>query len=448
MTTPSSPREDRAFALTNATVLTMRDQTPRVGHTLVVRDGRIDAIAPSAEYPAPRGLKTIDARGWFLLPGLADMHVHLLPVDEAQPDGTVDEALAFRRGAEFLRVFLAHGITTVRNMAGTPFHLKLREAVRRGEVAGPRIHTAGPILESRFTFPQLAQFGQLVTTADAARAAVREQHAAGYDCIKVYNDLDEEVYDAIVAVARECGMPVVGHVAYAKGLLGALAARQDSIEHFRAYDFALDTRRESPRARFAGWLHTDAARMKEVAERTAEAGTWNVPTLVVERAIAGSTAEAALPGWLPTWLTTALATDDTRDFVPAPYVDLIRAGLERRLELVAAMDRAGARLMAGSDCPGCALVPGRSLHHELALFVQAGLSPIRALRTATVDAAAFLGRSHELGCLAPGMLADVVAVGSDPSASMDALADIRGVVAAGRWHPLDVLTDPSPAGSG
>ena len=448
MTAASSPVDDRAFALTNATVLTMRDPACLPGHTLVVRDGRIDVIAPGAEYPLPPGIRSVDAHGWYLLPGLTDMHVHLLPVDEANADETADEAQALRRGADFLRIFLAHGITTVRNMAGTPFHLRLRAAVRCGDIAGPRIHTAGPILESRFTFPQLAQFGRLVPTADAARAAVLEQHAAGYDCIKVYNDLDEEVYDAIVAAARECGMPVVGHVAYSKGLEGALDARQDSIEHFRAYDVALDTRPQAPTERFAGWLYTDPARMREVAERTAEAGTWNVPTLIVERAIAGATADVMLPPWLPPWLAHALVTDDTRDFVPARYVALIGASLDRRLELLAAMDRAGARLLAGSDCPGCALVPGRSLHQELALFVEAGFSPLRALRSATVDAATFLGRSHELGALAPGMLADIVALGSDPSVSIDALADVRGVVAAGRWHPIDALTGHSAAADG
>lgn len=436
----STPLGATAFALTNATVLTMRGTETLSSHTLVVRDGRIDTLAPSTECPVPAGLPVIDAGGWYLLPGLADMHVHLLPIDATSADGTVDEDRALRRGAEFLRVFLAHGVTTVRNMAGSPFHLKLRDAVRRGDLAGPRIHTAGPILESRFTFPQLAQFGRLVTTAEEGRAAVRDQHAAGYDCIKVYNDLDPDVYDAIVETARERNMKVVGHVAYAKGLAGALAARQDSIEHFRAYDFALDTRPSQPAERFIGWLHTDATRIREVAERTADAGVWNVPTLVVERAIAAPAATPALPSWLPSWLEHALLTDDTRDFVPTPYVQRIRAGLERRLEFIAALDRAGARLMAGSDCPGCALVPGRSLHEELALFVAAGLSPWRALRTATTDAATFLGRSGELGRLAPGMLADVVALGSDPIASLDALRDVRGVVAAGVWHDADSLT--------
>jgi imidazolonepropionase-like amidohydrolase len=445
---PSPPIDDRAFALTNATVLTMRDQESLPRHTLVVRDGRIGAIAPSAEYPVPRGVYSIDATGWYLLPGLADMHVHLLPVNALNSIGVLDEDLALKSGADFLRVLLAHGITTVRNMAGTPFHLKLRDAVRRGELTGPRIQTAGPILESRFTFPQLAQFGQLVTTPEEARAVVREQHALGYDCIKVYNDLDPDVYDAIVEAARERGLQVVGHVAYAKGLSGALAARQDSIEHFRAYDVALDTRAVGPSERFAGWLHTDATRIREVAERTAESGTWNVPTLVVERALAARTPGTQMPHWLPPWLEQALILDDTHTFVPAPFIQRIRAGIDRRLEFVAAMDRAGARLLAGSDCPGCGLVPGRSLHEELTLFVAAGLSPQRALLTGTADAAAFLGRAHELGRLTPGMLADVVALGRDPRVSLDALADVRGVVAAGRWHTIDALTGHPSAAAG
>jgi imidazolonepropionase-like amidohydrolase len=427
-----------SLALTHATVVSTYDHRVLEDHTLVVRGSRIAAVTPSAEGH-PADATVIDARGWFLIPGLSDMHVHLLPVDVGPEHSASNEDEALDRGADCLRVFLAHGITCVRNMAGTPFHLRLRQAVRDGRIVGPRIYTAGPILESRFSFPQLAQFGELVTTPDEARASVVAQHAAGYDFIKVYNDIDPDVYDEIIRVSRERGLKIVGHVPYAKGLQGALAARQDSIEHFRAYDFALDTRPDAPAARFSGWLHTDAVRMREVAERTAEAGSWNVPTLVVERAIASPGKPTTLPDWLPPWLRHALETDDTRDLVPPAYIELIRGGLHRRLEMVSALERAGAPLLAGSDCPGCALVPGLSLHEELSLFVEAGLSPLRALRAATSDAAAFLGISHEVGALRSGMRADVVAVGADPRSSIDALRDIRGVMANGSWYPTASL---------
>jgi imidazolonepropionase-like amidohydrolase len=411
-------------------------------HTLVVRDGRIEALGPSAALRPPADAQRIDATGWHLLPGLADMRVHLAPMGVGPSPGFApDEATALARSAQVLKVYLLHGVTTVRNMAGTPWHLQLRQAVREGRVPGPRIHTTGPILETRITFAQLADFGQLVRTPEEARAAVTAQQRAGYDAVKVYNDIDADVYDEIVATCRELGVQVVGHVAYAKGLAGALAARQDSIEHFRSYDFALDTRAAPDGVRFVGWLHTTPARIREVAERTAEAGTWNVPTLVIEQALTDpAPAEPPpRPRWLPPWLHDELQGDDTRSVCKPDFLKAIGDGRYRRYELLAALDRAGAPLMAGSDCPGCGLVPGRSLLDELDLYVQAGLAPRRALRAATADAARFLGLDSELGTLAAGKLADVLVLRADPTVSLSALREPIGVMAAGVWHTVEEL---------
>jgi len=425
-------------AFEHATLVTLHGNEILSDHTLLVRNRRIESIAPSREFMTPPDALRLDASEWHLIPGLFDMHAHIAPTGVGAVHGTADATEAMTRAADFLRVMLAHGVTTIRNMAGTPFHLQVRDAVRHGTVLGPRIHTAGPVLETRFTFPALENFGQLVRTREEARNAVLAHEQAGYDCIKVYNDLDPDIYDEIVATCRERGLRVVGHVAFSKGLDGALAARQDSIEHFRSYDFALDTR-SGRGARFEGWLHTTPSRIREVAEKTADAGTWNVPTLIVEHAITRDSNDTDLPGWLPTWLSKSLIEDDTRSIFSAAMIDTIRAGKEQRLELLAALDSAGAPIMAGSDCPACALVPGASLHDELALYVEAGLSPQRALRAATVDAARFLGWEKELGSLAEGKLADIVVLGSDPIVNIGALRDPVGVVVNGRWCAAEQL---------
>ncbi len=433
-----------ALAFEHATVHTLVGDEALPDHTLVVRGGRIEALGPSTSLAAPADAERIDATGCHLLPGLADMHVHLTPLGVSPAPGFApDEATALARSAQVLKLYLLHGVTTVRNMAGTPWHLTLRQAVRDGRILGPRIHTTGPILETRFTFAQLADFGQLVRTPDEARAAVIAQQRAGYDAIKVYNDIDAEVYDAILATCRELGLQMVGHVAFSKGLTGALAARQDSIEHFRSYDFALDTRPSPDGRRFVGWLHTTPERMREVAERTAEAGTWNVPTMVIDQALTDPppATPPARPRWLPRWLHDEIQADDTRSVFTPEFLQAIDAGRYRRFELLSALDRAGAPLMAGSDCPGCGLVPGRALLDELDLYVEAGLSPRRALRAATADAARFLGLGGELGTLTPGKLADVLVLRADPMASLAALRDPVGVVAAGSWHPMHQLAD-------
>ncbi len=439
-----------SFALVHCTVLTMVGDETLADHTVVVRGRRIEAVGPSSAVPVPADAIRLDASGWTVMPGLCDMHVHLLPVDVGAEHGAPDEETAMRRAAQYLQRLLDSGVTMVRNMAGTPLHLRIREAVRAGRILGPRIYTAGPILETRFTFAGLAMFGQLVRSREEARAAVLEHERAGYDCIKVYNDLDAEIYDEIIATARERGMQVVGHVAFSKGLAGALAAKQDSIEHFRSYDFALDTRPEAGPERFVGWLHTTPARMRELAERTAEAGSWNVPTVVVETAIAHTSTEgnpssssdagdAAAPDWIDPTLDVAGVKNA---FSPA-QLQAIRFGMDGRLEMVNAFERAGARLLAGSDCPSCGLMPGRSLHKELSLFVEAGLSPMRALRTATVDAAQFLGLANELGTVQAGKLADLLVLRGNPAADLSQLSLQVGVIVDGTWVASSSFLQPT-----
>jgi imidazolonepropionase-like amidohydrolase len=424
--TPSQP-----LAIEHTRVATLRGNEVLHDHTVLVRNGRIERVGPSALLPAPPDATHIDGSACTLLPGLCDMHVHLLPSGIDPAEGVADEASAWTQAEAYLKRLLVAGVTTVRNMAGTPWHLRVRDAVNAGRIAGSSIFTAGPILETRFTFPGLAAFGQLVTTVEQGRAAVRAQAQASYDFIKVYNDLDPDIYDAIVATARELGLPVAGHVPFGKGLFGALAARQDSIEHFRSYDFALDVRKPVGKERFVGWLHSSPARMRELAERTAEAGSWKVPTLVIEEALArGIRGTDEKAPWIE---STTPQGDMSAIFTPAALA-AIAEGLPLRQQLLAEMDRSGARLMAGSDCPGCGLIPGQSLHRELQLMVDAGLSPLRALRCATANAAEYLGLRGLQGQVVEGQRADLVLVHGDATSDLTALAHVRGMVAAGIWH--------------
>ncbi|HEY0104829.1 MAG TPA: amidohydrolase family protein [Rhizomicrobium sp.] len=429
------------LAFRNVTVLPMDRDVALEDQTVIVRDGRIAAMAPSHAVAIPGDALAIDGRGKFLMPGLCDMHVHISP---SGPGPDLDGEEALRRARQFLLVFLASGITTVRNMAGTPMHLALRAEVAAGDTPGPRILCCSPILETRFTFPEIAEFGQLVRTPEEGREAVIAHHRAGYDFIKVYNDIDAPIYDAIIATARTLGMPVVGHVAFQKGLKGALAAKQDSIEHFRSYDFAIDTRTggDKPK-RFEGWLHATPQRIAELAERTAEAGTWNVPTLVIERNLR-TDAEMAAPGTIeeapmPAWLRDDLEKNWLEHLFSGEQRQMIRDGFAARGAMLKALDDVGAGVMAGSDCPGCRLVPGRSLLRELELMVEAGLTPFRALRTATVAAARFLGDDSG-GTVAPASRADLLLLEGDPRADISALRRQAGIVLRGRWLPAAQLT--------
>lgn len=413
---------------------------PDTGHlsanrTVLVSEGKIVKVAPADEINLAESARIIAGQGRTLLPGLADMHVHISP---AGPSDDLDEEEAYARARQYLLAFLASGVTTIRNMAGTPFHLKLREGAAAGRIVSPRILSCGPILESRFTFPAMAEFGEEVQTVEAARAAVIRHHDAGYDFIKVYNDIDAEIYDAIVETARQLGIPVVGHVAFQKGLDGALAARQDSIEHLRSYDFAADTRiGDVPWERYTGWLYTTAQRIGELAERTAEAGVWNTPTMAVDRYILTDAElkepREPLPDYLPDWLQHELNSNMLESIFPNAQREILRQGRGARAAMVKALDDIGAGLLAGTDCPGCRLAPGRSILQEIELFVGAGISPARAIRAATTSAMRFLGE-EEHGRIAPGQRADLLLVDGNPFEDISALHRQVGVMTGGRWY--------------
>lgn len=425
-----------SLVFTNVNVADMATGKTIPRQTVIVQGDKVAAVGPIREVPVPQGAIGIDGTGKTLMPGLYDMHVHISP---ANPSADADATVALQRAETYIQVFLTAGVTTVRNMAGTPLHLQLREKVAKGEALGPRIFSCGPILETRFTFPEMAEFGELVTTAEDARQAVRRQKAAGFDFIKVYNDIEADIYDAIIETAREVGIRVVGHVAFQKGLFGALNARQDSIEHLRSYDFAVDTRSgEVPWERYKGWLYATPQRIEELAERTAEAGVWNAPTMVVEHSMRADDEldlpAEELPSFLPEWLANELDSSDLASIFSSDQRQTLKDGRPARGAMVAALDRVGAGVLAGSDCPGCRLVPGRSLVREIELMVEAGLSPWRALCTATTNAAAFLGESGE-GIVRAGARADLVLLDADPLADISALRSVTGIALNGRWLP-------------
>lgn len=177
-----------------------------------MRDGRIAEISPAEKTKVPAGTLQIDGRGKYLMPGLADMHVHLF-AGAGQPDDLTSQQL---------QLFLANGVTTIRNMIGKPEHLPLRERVAKGELLGPSIYTAGPPL-----------LGNNVPTPEAAERAVVEQKKAGYDLLKVHEALSPETYAAIVATAKREGIPLAGHVTATVGL-----KRPDSPQFFLVPGFA------------------------------------------------------------------------------------------------------------------------------------------------------------------------------------------------------------------
>jgi imidazolonepropionase-like amidohydrolase len=424
------PVHASALAFVDATVITMESPDVLEHQTVVVEDGSIVAIGPG--IAVPDGATRVDARGKFLLPGLHDMHVHV--------DGT--------RG--MLTSFVSAGVTTVRNMAGNPRILALRGRIARGELLGPTIVSAGPFVDG--ARPRWEGSDIVKTPADAERV-VADQADAGYDFIKVYNGLTIAAYDAVAEAAHGHGLRIAGHVPSAVPLDHALAHEQASIEHLSGYARAIERadspvrKRNTTTSTIKRWIYADPAKITEIAAQTARHAVWNCPTLVTSVVYGelwrGHTPVADLDTVSPDWRARWDPTHSPKKLQRAVRAAMEQAHektLETELAIVRALAAAGAPLLAGTDTPNPYVVPGASLHQELALFVEAGLSPYVALRAATIDAADFLGEAHG-GRIVVGARADLVMLSANPLADIHALDQIEGVVVRGTWLGPDRLRE-------
>lgn len=417
----------QAVAFVGVHVVPMDREALLENHTVVVSGGRIQRIGPAGRVPVPDGALRIDARGKYLMPGLAEMHAHIPPTD------VTDEQVE-----PLFLLYISNGITTIRGMLGHPSHLALRDRIARGELPGPRIYTSGPSLN-----------GNSIPSPDSARAAVRHQKAMGYDFLKLHPGLTRASFDAIAAEARRLGIPFAGHVSAAVGVRRALEARQATIDHLDGYVEALVPEgAASGPSQFFGFnlmAHVDLSRIPDLARATRDAGVWNVPTMSLFLDFASDEAPEALA-----------ARQETR-YLPRPQVEnwvnavrnlrsneaysaeSARRFLETRSAILAALHHAGARLLLGSDAPQVFNVPGFSIHQELQALVDAGLTPYEALASGTRNVALFFGAEREFGTVQEGKAADLILLDANPLADVRNVQRRAGVVVRGRWLPEEEL---------
>jgi hypothetical protein len=415
------------LVLKNVSVVDVEAGTIIDARSVVVSDGYIREIGGQDSVQVPTGARVIDEGGRYLMPALWDMHTHPM-----EPDA--------------LAMFIANGVGGVRIMWGLPRHLEWRARVELGEQLGPRLLIAGPIVEG-VPPQQMASVvdtvgRRLVKTHAEGVAEVRRQKAAGFDYIKVYNNVPLEAYDALVAEAGRLRMPVIGHVPFAVGIDGALAARQTSIEHLRGYIEKL-VPANAPiqpgidfRSRTLAWEYVDVSRVPELVRSTRAAGVFQCPTLstsiyhapthVIERYLATAEAEYLDPATRESfrhrqrvpWLS---------NFSEADFVRATRAN-DKQAALVRAMHAAGVPLLAGTDTNTF----GFALHRELEALVEAGLTPRAALQTATINPARFAGLENEVGRVAVGYSADLILLDANPLEDIRNTRRINAVVLRGQ----------------
>jgi len=407
-------------AFVNVNVIPMTTEVVVSGQTVIVADGVIVAIGDVDSLPVPKDALVVDGTDRFLMPGLAEMHAHV-------PD-TGTESLD-----RVLSLFVANGVTTIRGMLGRPSHLDLRQQLFDGKQFGPRLITSGPSMNGR----------SVSGPADGARK-VRAQHAAGYDFIKIHPGLSADEYAAIALTANELGMPFAGHVPVAVGVGNALEAGMATIDHLDGYVVALMPANADQSGGYGGFFdvllanQVIDAQIAEIAEQTAAAGTWNVPTESLIEHLVGGVSVAELRNrpemrYMPRstvqqWVRAKENQLNERGF----DAEIGARAIEIRRRIILALHQSGAGLLLGSDAPQVFNVPGFSLHHELKFVVAAGLTPFEALQTGTINAAEFLGTNT--GTVAVGREADLVLLDANPLADIANSRRVHGVMVRGAWY--------------
>lgn len=414
--------QTQPVAFTNVQVIPMDRQRVLEDQTVLVSDGIIQRIGPASEVSVPANVLVVDGQDKYLMPGLADMHVHVKEENE-------------------LLLFAAHGVTTVRDMWGTtgmqlglgyPDQLAMRAQVQADELFGPTIYTSGPVMEGE---PKTNPMMNVFSSPQEASASVKQQKAQGYDFIKVYDYLTPEVYAAIIQAASEEGLPVVGHVPKQVGLEQALASGQATIEHLSGY---IDS--DS-----AAYLVPEA-RLAEYAALTREAGTWVCPTIGVYQKHVTEAELGALESlpemgyvspsmkilWRRMLRPGAMQNISYQGDYPARIDDLFTYTTR-------VLHENGVRFILGTDTDNPYLVPGASLLDELDYLIAAGFSPYEALATGTSNPAEALGRLDEFGTVSEGKRADLILLAGNPLEDIKQVRNREGVMIRGHWLPEDTL---------
>lgn len=443
-------------AILRVTVIDATGAAPRPNQAVVLENGRILALGPAGEVALPRGARVVDGAHGFLIPGLWDMHVHVLRRGRSLP---------------YFPLLVAHGITGVRDMGGDyDFESlrRLRGEIEAGTRIGPQFVASGPFVDG--PYPSLPALSRVVADEAQARAAVRTLQREGADFIKVYNRLPRAAYFAIADQARQLGIPFAGHVPFSVSAREAAEAGQRSIEHLFNVAFACSSREDEWMRVKAEALAADESTKRRRLRRAYLLGvldsfsptrcaalyrtfvhqrTWQVPTLAQRRAFSGldSPAPSATDlAYVPR--SQRVGWDPRQDGRLQGREDVDRE-IERRYwaldaSLVAPMHAAGVRFLAGTDAGDPYALPGSSLHQELEALVAAGLSPMDALQAATRNAAEVLGRGDDFGTIEVGRRADLVLLSANPLEDIRNTRTIEAVALGGRWldrRSLDALLE-------
>ena len=410
-------RAPGVVAFEHVTVIPMDSERLLTDHTVLVGDGRISAVGPARTTSIPTGAERVDGTGKYLMPGLSDMHVHLYDSDQF-----ID--------------YIAHGVTTIAVLNGSPPVLRWRNAVVAGALLGPTIYTAGPSIDG---VPAGNPTFLSVGTPDEGRRALQQIKRDGYDFVKSYMTLTPATYTAITDEARRQRMAVVGHIPPAVGVDSVLNGRGQSIvahaeEFFR--ERVDDAHREE--------------RMREIVKGVKAADITMILTLSAYadylramRDLRGVTTDPEMRFGSPAAYSEKIPNHHRS---VRPNQEQFRLGVERGLAqfriFTKMLSDAGVPLLSGTDTEGFGYA-GQSLHEELREMVGVGLTPYQALVAGTREPGAWVAnhvaRAERFGTVARGQRADLILLSANPLQDVANTSRIAGVMTRGRWIPANRL---------
>lgn len=417
--------QSNEVAFVNTSVLVMDRERVLDDHTVLIRNGIIQEVAPSHRVPVPEGATVIDGRGLFLMPGLADMHA-ILP-GPGDSDGWV---------ADVLFLYLANNVTVVRDAVGRPNHLSLKRRVRDGEILGPTLYVGSPPLDASNTPDPESTIERMLAN-----------RSAGYDFQVIHNGLSLMEWDSLAEEAHSRGYTFGGLIPDSVGLRHALSTGISYVDHLDGYlpevvSDPVRTRLEAGRFVPLQEMLASAVgrKMRAMAAHTRSSDTWVIPTLYLWENL-----------YRPLNVDSMVALDEMR-YVPLPLRrDWANQKLENpgenqetadllvdvRRRIFRALVLSGAGVLMGTDSPQLFNVPGFSLRHELESMEAAGLTPYEVLVTGTRNAAEYAQREllepGNFGTVATGNRADLILLRGNPLERLDHLWDQEGVMVRGRW---------------
>jgi imidazolonepropionase-like amidohydrolase len=431
LVTTAASAQKTAFVDVTVIPLDRAGELPR--HTVVVDGDRIVAMGPSARTPVPAGATRIDGAGKYLMPGLAEMHAHVVGGQNPNHE---------QINRDILFLYVANGITSIRAMLGQPNQLPLRERLVRNEILGPTMYVSAPSLN-----------GNSAPNPDTAAKLVRAHKAAGYDFLKIHPGLSRDTYDAIVRTSNEIGLTWAGHVPAAVGLPHALAARQSTVDHLdgileMSTPQAMQDRLRGGGVPFQELVDAiDPSRFPAIAQQMKAANVWNVPTMLIwENLYTQARTGEEMAQWAEMKYAARqqvanqvnqkrnmLQQQQGQGLTPENTAKFIAL----RSQALKALADAEAPLLMGTDSPQLFMVPGFALHRELGIVAAAGLTPAQIYASGSRNVARYvaehLKQDGRFGTVAVGNRADLVLLDANPLASVANLTTRAGVMVRGRW---------------